>query len=340
MKTRIIFLLFIIHTCTVNAQFFTHLTPAQSIKLLNPAYVANDSTFEFSVNRYQSNYSSRNLGKTIIISFSDSQSIYYFNQKKVMDFTQAYFSKGFKLFKTVNTGLMLSYERENVDEYVLRNVLSLSNAYYLNTDIGRVSIGVSVKGVFDKPNTAVRFQDNFNVNYGTYHVKNSYVNSSLGLSFTSLDQSFSFGLSVLNLAYQNSYSSFPFASNKGPLFPMTFSFVMIDNRRTYCAHAFYDYSISKKLVLKNDFRAIKIEKGIDAFPEYYGCMQLKSSVEYKNLGLGLHYFNTTNFDQSGGGLMLMFKVLGLNFHYTYRQFLNKLATVSGGEHEFGFRINR
>lgn len=321
----------------LQAQYFKAITPLQPLKFLNPAYVLDDSSINFSILRYESNFSYRNLGQTVVINFGDTQSQYVLGNRRVADITSTQISMPFKITNTITSGFMISHERERFDLYLRRDVISLSNAYEFKFDEGYLGIGVSLNAYLDR-SSSIFFKDEDGVIYGSYLVHKNYLNNSLGLSYKTIDKKFKVGFSVNNL-FKKDYSSLPMSTKNGPFAPTTFTFVTIDNRRTFVLNAANKMQIGQISFLLNDIIANKIEEGIDqALPGFKVSFQLKSVYHWKALEMGLHYFNTNKFEDSGGGVILGAKFLGCYFNYSYRLFLNRMSTVSGGEHQIGLRI--
>lgn len=333
----LIFLFLGFSALKIQAQYFKAITPLQAQKFLNPAYVLDDSSINFSILRYESNFSNRNLGQTIVINFGNNQSQYVQENRRVADITSTQFSLPFKLTNTIKSGFMLSHERERFDVHLDRDIISLSNAYEFKVDEGYFGIGVSLNAYIDR-SSSIFFKDEDGVIYGSYLVHENYLNNSLGLSYKTIDKKFKLGFSVNNL-FKKNYSSLPMSTKNGPFAPMTYTFVTIDNRRTFVLNAANTMRLGRNSYLLNDITANKIESGIDpTLPSFKASFQLKTVYNWKTLELGLHYFNTNKLDDSGGGLLLGVKFLGCYFNYSYRLFLNRMSIVSGGEHQFGLRI--
>ncbi len=321
----------------IQAQFFKAITPVQPIKFLNPAYVLDDSSMNFSILRYESNFSNRNLGQTAVINFGNKQSQYILGNRRVADITSTQFSLPFKLTKAIKSGFMLSHERERFDLYLRRDVISLSNAYEFKIEEGYLGIGLSLNAYIDR-SSSIFFKDKYDVIYGSYMAHENYLNNSLGFSYKTIDKTFKFGFSVNNL-FKRNFSSLPMSTQNGPFAPTTYTFVSIDNRRTFVLNASNKLYVGRNSYLMNDIITNKIEEGeVQTLPSFNASFQLKSVYHWKTLELGLHYFNTNKLEDSGGGVILGAKFLGCYFNYSYRLFLNRMSTVSGGEHQFGLRI--
>ncbi len=335
-KYLIVTLLFLSATNHLSAQYFKYFTANQSIKLLNPAYVAGDSNIDVSINKIYAYQSQQNFGQTIIYSFgNEPNAIIALQNSSSINIEQGLFAKCFNLPKSIKSGIMLSYERERTDLYMRRNILGLSNAYQFKLGRGNLGIGYSLQVNLDRSDD-INLKDNYGEVYGVYGIDRNYINHSLGLNYKSNNQKLDFGIAINNL-FKSNYSSLPQATKNGPFNPMTFTYITVDNRRTLIANLRFEKSLNRQFKLNSDIRIGRIGKGIDEeLPSFNTIVQVQSICSYKSIGLGLNY-STNNSNDQLLGFNFQYKIKGLQLMYSYRLTPTKILTVSSGTHEFGIR---
>jgi len=336
-KQCIVGLLFLTVIYQSRAQYFKYFTSNQSIKLLNPAYVASDSGIDVSFNSIYSYYSYTNFGQTALFVRNNGQTNLVaqrsaYNSK----IDQGLISKTYEFKNGVSAGLMLSYENERTDYFLDRNIIGLSSAFGVPIKTGDLSFGYGLQVIFDRSQDLSIKDYNNGSEYKFYAVNRNSFQHSFGANFKSKDQRINFGIAVNNI-FQSLYSSEPKSTSVAPFNPQDFTYASIDNKRTLIANLGFINKFSEKIKCQTDIRFGKISNDIkESHQKLISQFQIQFVVKSKYVGSGVTFGKLYLKQEFVGGIIQgYFK--NFQLQYAYRLAPTKILSVSSGTHEFGIR---